>query len=301
MTMNTCLCDRCKGRWADWLGERRLQLEVVDPQVFLDDPLGYPDHFKAWWFFRAHLVTQWYEAAGSHVAACIRKHGSRSGRAPWFATYTGAVGMSNIKDNFLNVAETGRVFDRIMPMYYSGGFHLRRELRKLIRAAGREVSYASLNMGEARADRRMWRPGENRTHMLETLFAGGRGYMYWAWNKSNLRIIAEVAETNGVVADHEEIFVDGRSTERFWTEQPRQFASTLETDEAGLLLITNYTQTDNSRIWVFKRPGEPMTLTNVYAGTQLELAPEQQIFQVDVPAAQCMLLKWEKSSPANIR
>ena len=293
-TMDTCICDRCKERWSEWLGRRRPHLEVVDPQVFLDDPLGYPDHFDAWWFFRANLVTEWYQAAREHIKASIDKHGARSGAEPWFASYTGAVGLSNIKDNFLNVAETGQVFDRIMPMYYSGGYALRREIRKLIRAAGREVSYASLNMGEARADRRMWKPGENRAHILESLFAGGRGYMYWAWNKSNLRIIAEVAETNGVVAEHEEVFANGRNTERFWTEQPRTFATTLETGSKGLLLITNYTATDNRRIQVFKRPEKPMVLTDVYTGEQLKLGADQQVFAVFVPAAQCGLWKWDK-------
>ena len=293
-TMNTCLCDRCKDRWGGWLSEHRAQLKVVDPQVFLDDPLGYPDHFDAWWFFRANLVTEWYEAAAEHIDACIEKYGSRSSVEPWFATYTGAVGLSNIKDNFLNVAETGQVFDRIMPMYYSGGFALRREIRKLIRAAGREVSYASLNMGEARADRRMWKPGENRAHILETLFAGGRGYMYWAWNKSNIRIIAEVAETNGIVAEHEDLFLNGQNTERFWTEQPRTFATTLETGDAGLLLVSNYTGTKNTRIRVFKRPDKAMTLTEVYTGKTVELARNQQVFSLLVPSAQCRLWRWEK-------
>ena len=292
-TMNTCVCDRCRGLWSEWLGERRPHLEVVDPQVLLDDPLGYPNHFDAWWFFRAHLVTEWYEAAGEHIDAAIKKHGARSGVEPWFATYTGAVGLSNIKDNFVNVAETGRVFDRIMPMYYSGGLNLRTEIRKLIRAAGREVTYASLNMGEARADRRMWKPGENRAHILETLFAGGRGYMYWAWNKSNLRIIAEVAETNGMVADNEEMFLSGRNTDRFWTEQERTFATTLETDAAGMVLISNYTGTENTRVRVFTRPEEAMVLTEVYTGETMSLAKDQQIFAISVPSAQCSLWKWE--------
>ena len=293
-TMNTCVCERCKGRWSEWLGNQRPHLDPVAPEIFLDDPFGYGDHFDAWWFFRANLVTEWYEAAREQFYSSVEKRGSHSSRKPWFGTYTGAVGMSNIKDNFVNVAETGGVFDRIMPMYYSGGYHLRVEIRKLIRAAGREYSYASLNMGEARADRRMWKPGENRAHILETLFAGGRGYMYWAWNKSNLRIIAEVAETNGIVAEYEDLFLNGKNTERFWTEQPRTFATTLETGDEGMLLVSNYTGTDNTRVRVFKRPEKAMTLTEVYTNQKLKLAPQQQIFAVSLPSAQCSLWKWKK-------
>ena len=293
-SMDTCLCDRCKARWKEWLPIHRPDLEPASPEKFLDDPLGHQDHYDAWWYFRANLVTEWYQAARKRIHASIDKYGARSGAQPWFASYTGPVGYSNIKDNFMNAAETAGVFDKIMPMYYSGGYSLRREIRKLVRAAGREYTYGSLNMGTARSDRRVWQPGEVRAQMLEVLFSGAKGYMFWSWNKSNLRIIAEIAETNGVVADNEEIFLNGDFTERFWIEQPRTYSTTLETDDAGMFLVTNYTETDNSRIQVFKRPEKAMTLTEVYTGEKINLAANRQIFTLYVPSAQCGLWKWEK-------
>jgi hypothetical protein len=130
--------------------------------------------------------------------------------------------------------------------------------------------------------------------MLEVLFSGAKGYMFWSWNKTNLRIIAEIAETNGVVADNEEIFLNGDFTERFWTEAPRSYAVTLETDASGLLLITNYTGTDNGTIRVFKRPERAMVLTEIYSGETIHLSPDQQVFSLFVPTAQCTLWKWEE-------
>jgi hypothetical protein len=43
---------------------------------------------------------------------------------------------------------------------------------------------------------------------------------------------------------------------------------------------------------VFKRPEEPMLLTEVYTGESLSLAEDQQIFAVSVPSAQCTLWTW---------
>ena len=194
----------------------------------------------------------------------------------------------------MNAADMVGVFDRIMPMWYEDGYAVRRHIRDLIRAVGRKHAYAALCMGDGSGTRWQWQPGDVKAQMLEVLFGGGSGYMFWTWGYSDLRIIAEIAQTNGVVADNEGIFLDGESTDRFWTEQDLRFATTLETDATGLLLVSNYTKTDNDKVWLRKRPEKPMTLTEVYDGRKIRLSKDQQIFSVTTLPGQCSLWKYRK-------
>ena len=244
--------------------------------------------------FRASLVTEWYATAREQFEKSVKKYNSKSTDKVWIASYTGPSEFSNIKWSYTNPSELAGIWDRIAPMYYVTSYNLRHYMRNLVQAVGRKYAYAALCMGADRNNRWVWRPGEVRPQMLEVLFAGGMGYIYWSWPYSNLRIIAEVARTNGVVADNEDIFLDGKSTGRFWTEQARTFASTLETDTAGLLLVSNYTRTDNTRVWLRKRPAGPMTLTELYTGQVLRLAANQQIFSVELAPENCQLWKWKK-------
>ena len=72
------------------------------------------------------------------------------------------------------------------------------------------------------------------------------------------------------------------------------FATSLETETAGLLLVSNYTKTDNRTVWLRKRPEDKMILTEVYTGQKMILSKNQQIFSLEVTPEQCTLWKWEK-------
>ncbi|KKM81954.1 hypothetical protein LCGC14_1324630, partial [marine sediment metagenome] len=292
-SMDTCVCERCKGLWKTWLAKKRPGLQPVMPEVFLDDPLNHLQQYQAWWMFRASLVTEWYAAARGQFVKSVRKHRSQSTDRVRIASYTSPAEFSHIKSSYANPAELAGIWDRIAPMYYETGYDVRRHMRSLVRAVGRKHAYATLCMGEARRNRWIWRPGELRAQMLEVLFAGGMGYSFWSWPYSNLRIIAEVAETNGIVADNEEVFLKGTRTDRFRTDQDRCFATTLETEAAGLLLVSNYTRTDNHKVWIRRRPTEAMTLTELYTGHVLRLAAGQQSFAVEVAPQNCTLWKWQ--------
>jgi hypothetical protein len=163
--MNTCVCDRCQTRWSQWLSQNRPELDPLAPEVFLDDPLNHLEHYNAWWYFRANLTTQWYTAARQRILESIVKHGSRSGVKPYFASYTGPSYFSSIKENFMNGAEVAGVFDRIFPMLYASGDDVREGVLRLVRIAGKQHTFATLNMGLARSDRGVWRPGELRAQM----------------------------------------------------------------------------------------------------------------------------------------
>jgi len=293
-SMDTGLGEDAKKRWVQWLAERRPGLQPVMPEVLMDDPLNNIEQYQAWWMFRASLVTEWYAAAREQFEESVKKYNSKSSDKLWIASYTGPSEFSRIKSSYANPAELAGIWDRIAPMYYKPSYDVRHYMQTLVRAVGRKYAYATLSMGQDRVNRFVWRPGEVRPQMLEVLFAGGMGYIYWSWPNANLRIIAEIAETNGVVANNEDIFLYGKSTDRFWTEQDRRFATTLETEEAGLLLVSNYTQTANNKVWLRKRPEKPMVLTEVYSGQVRRLAARQQIFSVELEPQTCQLWKWKQ-------
>ena len=293
-SMDTGLGEDAKQRWVQWLAERRPGLQPVMPDVLMDDPLNNMEQYQAWWMFRASLVAEWYAAARQQFEKSVKKYNSKSTDELWIGSYTGPSEFSYIKSSYANPSELAGIWDRIAPMYYEPSYDLRHHMQSLVRAVGRKHAYATPNMGEARDNRMEWRPGEVRPQMLEVLFAGGMGYTYWSWSCTNLRIIAEIAETNGVVADNEEIFLHGNSTDRFWIEQDRRFATTLETEDSGLLLVSNYTHTDDNKVWLRKRPEKPIVLTEVYTGQVLRLAARQQIFSVELEPQNCQLWKWKK-------
>lgn len=293
-SMNIGATDEAKQRWTQWLAKNRPGLEPIMPEVFLDDPLGHMEQYQAWWMFRSELVAEWYAAAREQFERSVKQHNAQSTRQLWIGSYTGPAEFSQIKSSFLNPSDMVGIWDRIAPMYYESAEEIRRDIKNLVRAIGREHAYAALCMGEGRADRWEWRPGEIKPQLLEVLFAGGMGYTCWSWPYSNLRIMSEVIATNGIVADNEEIFLNGKSSDRFWTEQDRCFTTTLETESAGLLLVSNYTTTNNKTIWVRKRPEKPMQLTELYTGQVLRLADQQQIVSVEISPQNCQLWKWDK-------
>ena len=293
-SMDTGHSEDARKRWVQWLAQRRPDLPPVMPDVLMDDPLNHFDQYQAWWMFRASLVAEWYAAAREQFEKSVKKYNSKSTDKLWIASYTGPGETSYIKGNYANPAELAGIWDRIAPMYYKPSYDVRHYMQTLVRAVGRKYAYATLSMGQDRDNCIVWRPGEVRAQMLEVLFAGGMGYIYWSWPNANLRIIAEIAETNGVVANNEDIFLYGKSTDRFWTEQDRRFATTLETEEAGLLLVSNYTQTANNKVWLRKRPEKPMVLTEVYSGQVRRLAARQQIFSVELEPQTCQLWKWKQ-------
>jgi len=291
-SMDTGLTERYKKQWAQWLETYHPDLSLVMPEVFLDDPLNYFEHYQAWWFFHGDLIREWYVEGRKKFISSVRKHNAKSSREFLIGSYTGPASLAHVKTSFMNPAAMTDVFDRIMPMFYEEAIDLRSHIRELVRAVGREHAGAALCMGTARSDRWVWRPGEVRAQILEVLFSGGTGYMFWSWPYSNLRIIAEIAQTNGIVADNEAFFLDGQPTKRFWTEADRTFASCMEMSDRGLLLVSNYTKTHNDKVFVRRLPGPALVLTELFSGRQISLAAGQQSFTVATKPGMCSLWRW---------
>jgi len=293
-SINTCACERCRQRWVEWLARNRPELPPVKPEVFLDDPLAYLEQYNAWFFFRADLVKEWYQAGWEEFVKAVKKYQGKSTAVPKFFSYTGPAGFDSVKESFMNPAAMAGLFDRIMPMFYEDGFALRRHIRELVDAVGREHAYAALCTGEPGSSRFEWQPGEHRAMMLETLFGGARGYMFWTWPNASLLTIAEIAETNGVVAANETMLLKGKFSRRFWLDgdNPRRFVTCLENDREGLMLVSNYARSGEPDIWIRKRPGEKYRLTELFDGGKLEAGAGQQLFCVSVPAGTVGLWKW---------
>lgn len=288
--MDTCFCDRCRTEWRDWLAKNRPGLKPLDPAVAIDDPFGHPEHYRAWWYFRAAQLTEWYRAMRTTFLAAVEKQADSSGRRPCLAIQSGGPAFADIKSTRLNLAELAGVFDLICPQYYGGGEKVARWTRQLVREVGRDKACPTLCMGE----RYEWQPGEFRAQILEALFAGARGYTSWGWPYSNLRVIAEAAETNGALATHEALLRQGVATETFWTEQPGGRVSVLETGAAGLLLVSNYSRDGAATVVVRRRPGTALALSEVFTGTTVRLTPGETDFVPAVRPGTCTLWKWKK-------
>jgi hypothetical protein len=206
------------------------------------------------------------------------------------AIQSGGPDFADIKSSRLNLAELAGVFDLICPQFYGGGDMVARRTRELVRVVGREKACPTLCMGE----RHEWQPGEFRAQILEAIFAGAGGYTSWGWPYSNLRVIAEAAETNGALAAHETLLRQGAPTETFWTEQPGCRVSVLETSAAGFLLVSNYSRSGAAAVVVQRRHGTAAALSEVFTGATVRLPPGETDFAPAVRPGTCTLWKWKK-------
>jgi hypothetical protein len=235
-------------------------------------------------------LTEWYRNMRETFLATVAKNGSGGGRAPRLAIQSGGPDFADIKSSRLNLEELAGVFDLICPQFYGGGDMVARRTRALVRVVGRDKACPTLCMGE----RFEWQPGEFRAQILEAVFAGARGYTSWGWPYSNLRVIAEAAETNGALATYEPLLRQGVPTETFWTEQPGCRVSVLECSTGGLLLVSNYCRDGAATVVVQRRPGTATALSEVFTGATVRLTPDEADFAPTVRSGSCTLWKWEK-------
>jgi hypothetical protein len=289
--MDACFCNRCLAEWRAWLAKNRPGLAPLEPAVALDDPFAYPEHYRAWWTFRATQLTEWYRSMKTtFLAATTGNPAVGGGPRPRLAIQAGTPEFASIKTTRLNLAELADVFDLICPQFYGGGESVARRTRDLVREVGRDKACPTLCLGE----RYEWEPGEFRAQILEAVFAGARGYTSWGWPYANLRIIAEAAETNGVLATHETILRQGTATTTFWTAASRGRVAVLETATAGLLLVSNDSRGGTPAVIVQRRPGTAVVLTEVFTGATVRLTPGDAEFSAAVQPGTVALWTWDR-------
>jgi hypothetical protein len=293
--MNLDFSDETCELWKQWLAANRPDLKYVQPQIVYDDPLNHREHFDAWWLFRASLMKAWYAEARQRSLEHAEANGDAA-KATWMTLAVGRPAFATMKTDLYNYRDLFDVFTYFSPQLYMDAHDIRTETRDLVAAVGRDRAVPLLCMGESRADRFEWQPGEIRAQILEVLFAGAHGYNSWGWYYSNQRIINEMARTNDVIAQHEDVFVNGVATDTFLAvnQPPRQFATTLETDDAGLLLVSNYTRGADRIVRVRRQPGEPLVLTHCFTGKCMNIEPGQEVIHFNITPGTCGLWRWDK-------
>jgi hypothetical protein len=288
--MDGCVCDRCRAAWRDWLARNRPGLAYLEPAAAIDDPLGQPDQYRAWWQFRAGQLTDWYRDMATAFRTAAAAQRPAGGPAPCLAIQAGTPSFDSLKTARLDLVALADIFDLICPQYYGGADRVARWTRELVDAVGRDKACPTLCLGE----RFLWQPGEFRAQILEAVFAGARGYTSWGWPYSNLRIIAEAAGTNGVLAEQETLLRQGVRTTSFRTEQPGARVAVIETEGAGLVLVSNSSRNGATQVVVRRRAGAAMELRELFTGVTARLAVAESEFAPAVPPGTCTLWRWTK-------
>jgi hypothetical protein len=71
----------------------------LDPATVLDDPLGHSEHYRAWWYFRAAQLTEWYRIMRETFLATVAKEGAGGGPTPRLAIQSGGPDFADIKSS----------------------------------------------------------------------------------------------------------------------------------------------------------------------------------------------------------
>ena len=283
--MDGCVCASCQNSWRDWLLKNRPGLSFRDPVTVLDDPINNLEHYNAWWYFRANQLTEWYR----DMQAVFRESIAKTSLQRRFVMSAGTPGLRSVKSQRLNFVELSDIFDCMSPQYYTNAENVGKKTRELVSAVGRDKACPYLCPGE----RFEWRPGEFRAQILEVVFAGGNGYLLWGWPYSNLRIIAEAAEANGALAKYEQVFLHGTATDSFYTQQSGCRVSVIESDKAGLLLVSKYRGSGESVSVRRKSKNVPM-LTEVFTGKKLFFDADSTQIDITVSNGTSTLWMWKK-------
>ena len=151
--------------------------------------------------------------------------------------------------------------------------------------------------------------------VLETLFAGGKGYCVWYGPATDTRQWAELAKVNDVVARHERTFLDGSETDLFrafspitveglpkdyfrpWS--PDVCLATWESQAEGLVLIADYRPKRTPiRVERSLKCAGPMTLHDAFTGAKVvHLTEGRWDFRMHLDKLPVRLLYWRKSAP----
>ena len=295
-SLDTCVCERCQRRWHEWMSVEHPELEAVSPEQSLADPIGHREQYELWFDFRAMLLREWYIAAKKvFLHECQRRPVGRDARAPWFSSYTGCAGRGSVKNSAFDPAIMGDTIEKIFPMLYIPTGALRRQVSELVAATSRETAGAALCAGQPSEYRWVWAPGEIQAQMLEVLFARGNGgILIWTWSYTNARILAEIAQVTGVIAENEEIFWDGETSAEFSVDKSDQRAAAIETNEAGLLLVGNYGDPGITTVKVTRRGTGRTAMVDLIGNADITWEEGEQERRFTIPTGQARVWRWQK-------
>lgn len=339
-----CVCSRCEARWKDWLKTNRPGMAYIGPKEVIDkygtfssvtafDKLqeakegadlneaanrntDIEEQYRAWLNFRASLTTERFKIFKDAIVKASNKAGAKSSPSPMLAWWAGAADDYTLVVCMQDGRALSQTIDAVIPQLYfrynMPPVLLREAIRKHAWATQGKGFWAGLDSDDditsGRGGDFANTPGCLTAAVLETLMAGGKGYCMWAGAYMDTRQWAELSVVNGVIADHEDTFLDGKETTLFNAYAPdgkgdyfhpyskEVFVSTRETKTEGLVLITDYRK-ERAPFWLERSTAYtgPMTLVDAFTGqTVAKLAANQWDFRIHLKDSSVRLLVWKK-------
>ncbi|MBI4025302.1 MAG: hypothetical protein HY360_10010 [Verrucomicrobia bacterium] len=305
-----CVCPRCEDRWKKWLKENRPALKHLSPEEIIADQAEFPEHWRAWLWFRASLTTERYKLYKEELEKAVAKYGAHSSPKPLLGWWAGAVDDATLEGCMQDGRALANTIDQvILQHYYRYGLSPRRfreTFRRQCWALAGKNCYAALDSDWEDANV----PGNMAASALETLFAGGSGYSVWYGPYMDTRQWTELAAVNDLIAQHEETFLKGKDTDLFRcfaTEGKEVYfpswsqdicTATRETDAEGLLLITDYRK-ERKPVWIERsmKYAGPLALIDALTGQPAaQLAAGQWDFFIYLKDSPWKLLVWKKGA-----
>jgi len=314
---NICMCERCEGLWREWLPVHYPELEYVPIQEVYEKRKEHPERYRALLWFKASLTTERYRIYKEEIAKAVREHGAASSPEPMLGWWAGGAEEWSLQSAQTDARGLAQTMDWVQPQLYYRYRMPPRHFRELIRRQSWALDGLNCYVGidtDDDATGHANTPGVLTASVLETLFAGGKGYCLWYGPYMDTRQWSELAKVNGVVARHERVFLDGKETDLFRSFSPIEVeglpkdyfrpwspdvcASTWENEEEGLLLITDYRE-KRAPIWVERslRYAGPMTLYDAFTDEKVvHLTEGRWDFRIHLDELPVRLLYWEKNS-----
>ena len=313
---HVCICSRCETRWKEWLARQYPELEYASPGAVYKSREDYPEHYRAWVWFMASLTTERYRIYKGQIEKAVKGHGANSSSKPLLSWWAGAAEDATLMHNQQDARGLAQTIDYLFPqLYYRYKIrprHFREAIRRHCWAVDGRGACAGIDTDDHFGDANT--PGVLTASVLETLFAGGKGYCLWYGPYMDTRQWAELARANDVIAGHERTFLEGRETDLFRAfvpvdveglpksyfrpSSPDVCTATWESGKEGLLLLTDY-RAQREPFWVERslKYAGPMTLVDAFTDERVvHLTEGRWDFRVHLRELPVRMLYWRKSS-----
>ncbi len=208
-----CFCERCLGRWEDYRAAHYPDLEPLSPTQFEADPDDYPEHHAAWTRFKCSLVTEMF--AGWRDMLRERAEATDLSEDVWLDSWLSvSPKLNRMYFNLHDPRTLPEGLDHLVPMLYETAAKVREHMTALVETAGAEKLLVGLTLGQPENGRDLFAPTQTRAQILEGVFAGARGYVFWTYPRSDAATLAAIARANATLARVEDVLLDGTRTNR---------------------------------------------------------------------------------------
>ena len=227
-----CFCDRCIGRWKQWIPRHNPDLAGISPKDVLQRAHKYPKHYHAWIKFRCELVAERFGILRQIFFDAVKKSGVKTTARPEFWAFTGEEQLVALS----SMESLSKVLDYISPMIYTNGDGVRREIADYRPMSGGKVVFCispGYNMSP---------PGDARSQVLEAVMGGSKGFLVWNYDigPTTTGHMADMSEAIRMLTPVEEIILDGAITSGYSVDQESTHLLARELNGHTVLLVSDY-------------------------------------------------------------